>query len=73
MSIFITLITGLVITITAGNGGTLENPIPHFADANGTLLASFDLPDGAGVVLFNPRASHHEDPTGAFRFKKIDW
>ncbi|MFT7618360.1 MAG: hypothetical protein ACI97A_002003 [Planctomycetota bacterium] len=72
MNIFVTLITGLVITITAGSGGTLDNPIPHYSDANGTKLASFDLPNNAGVVLFNPSASLHEDPNGTFAFKKIE-
>ncbi len=73
MSIFVTLLTGLVITINAGGGGTLNSPIPRYTDSNGVIkLASFDLPNGHGVVLFNPNASIHEDPTGTFSFKKIE-
>ncbi len=72
MSVFVTLMTGLIISISSGSGGTIDNPIPRFSDGGQVKLASFDLPNGEGLVLFNPSDSYHDDPGGTFNFRKIE-
>ncbi len=71
MQIFIELVTGLILTFGYGGGGTPANPIPRHVENGVVLLASFDLPNGAGVALVNPNVSLNENPAHVFKFKRI--
>ncbi|MCB9831086.1 MAG: hypothetical protein H6807_01325 [Planctomycetes bacterium] len=71
MQVFIELLTGLILTFGYGGGGTPTNPVPRYSENGVVLLASFDLPNGAGIVLINPNVSLNEDPNKVFHFKRI--